>query len=718
MTGNQARFQQAMNQGHSAAWDQQWDLAVTHYQHALEESPGHPNVLTSLGLALVEMQRYEEALACYRRAASVLPTDPMPQEKIAQICERVGRLNDAITASMQAADLYLKNRDSERAIECWKRVTRFDVGHLAAHSRLAVIYERLGRKSEAVDEYLAVASIVQRSGDTAKAVQAIKYALQIMPGNPTARNYLSLINSGQTLPQPTRAHGSTSSLRMAQVRHLEEESGVAPGKHVVLDPIADARQRALVALADILFEQTAEDDQKKAIRRQPTAIMRGADATSPEQSERAMILRHLGAAIDAQTQGQEATAVAELGKAVEAGLNHPAAYFNLGFLNIHLGHPEIGLRDLQVAVKHQDYALAGRLLLGQTLKKMGRKPEAASEYLEALRIADAKTVPADQADEVRQLYEPLIETQMQSQDERTIEAVCENVAAMLVRADWQQHIAKVRQQLPVPEEGNPPSLLAEMLLQTRSNQVVESLATIRKLSSQGLVKSAMEEAFSALQFAPTYLPLHVQIGDLLMKENRTSEGVEKFSVIAKTYAARGESNQACSILNRLVQIAPLDIDVRKRLVEQLVASGQVDEAVRATMELAAIYYRQADLDAARSTYMSALRMAQGSKKNRDLSVAILGKMADIDLQRLDLRQALRLYEQIRTLQPGDAKVRTSITDLNFRIGQDGAAYTEVDGFTTYLESHGQREQAVKFLKDVISEHPEKADLKQRLANLG
>lgn len=431
-----------------------------------------------------------------------------------------------------------------------------------------------------------------------------------------------------------------------------------------------------------------------------------------------MILRHLGAAIDAQTQGQEATAVAELGKAVEAGLNHPAAYFNLGFLNIHLGHPEIGLRDLQVAVKHQDYALAGRLLLGQTLKKMGRKPEAASEYLEALRIADAKTVPADQADEVRQLYEPLIETQMQSQDERTIEAVCENVAAMLVRADWQQHIAKVRQQLPVPEEGNPPSLLAEMLLQTRSNQVVESLATIRKLSSQGLVKSAMEEAFSALQFAPTYLPLHVQIGDLLMKENRTPEGVEKFSVIAKTYAARGESNQACSILNRLVQIAPLDIDVRKRLVEQLVASGQVDEAVRATMELAAIYYRQADLDAARSTYMSALRMAQGSKKNRDLSVAILGKMADIDLQRLDLRQALRLYEQIRTLQPGDAKVRTSITDLNFRIGQDGAAYTEVDGFTTYLESHGQREQAVKFLKDVISEHPEKADLKQRLANLG
>ena len=29
------------------------------------------------------------------------------------------------------------------------------------------------------------------------------------------------------------------------------------------------------------------------------------------------------------------------------------------------------------------------------------------EYLEALKLADAMTVPAEQADDVRQLYEPL-----------------------------------------------------------------------------------------------------------------------------------------------------------------------------------------------------------------------------------------------------------------------------------------------------------------------
>ncbi len=57
MTGSQERFQQAMNQGHSAAWDQMWDKAVGYYKQALAEFPEHPKALTSLGLDLLEMDR-------------------------------------------------------------------------------------------------------------------------------------------------------------------------------------------------------------------------------------------------------------------------------------------------------------------------------------------------------------------------------------------------------------------------------------------------------------------------------------------------------------------------------------------------------------------------------------------------------------------------------------------------------------------------------------
>src|SRR5512133_2423330 len=138
MTGRQDIFQQAMNQGHSAAWDQMWDRAAAYYRQALKEFPDNSQALSSLGLALIELQEYDEAMRCYQRAAKAMPEDPLPLEKIAQLCERMGQLDLAVQVSLRAAELYLKNRDAGKALENWERVTRLHPENLTAHSRLAL----------------------------------------------------------------------------------------------------------------------------------------------------------------------------------------------------------------------------------------------------------------------------------------------------------------------------------------------------------------------------------------------------------------------------------------------------------------------------------------------------------------------------------------------------------------------------------------------------
>ena len=40
MTGTSERYQKAMSNGHSAAWDQAWDKAATYYRQALDDRPG------------------------------------------------------------------------------------------------------------------------------------------------------------------------------------------------------------------------------------------------------------------------------------------------------------------------------------------------------------------------------------------------------------------------------------------------------------------------------------------------------------------------------------------------------------------------------------------------------------------------------------------------------------------------------------------------------
>ena len=88
MPGREDVFQKAMNEGHSAAWDQEWGKAAVAYRQALQEIPDQPMALNSLGLALYQLGNFEEALQIYRRVSHVTPTDPVPMEKLAQLLER------------------------------------------------------------------------------------------------------------------------------------------------------------------------------------------------------------------------------------------------------------------------------------------------------------------------------------------------------------------------------------------------------------------------------------------------------------------------------------------------------------------------------------------------------------------------------------------------------------------------------------------------------
>src|SRR5690349_838739 len=325
MPGREDIFQKAMNEGHSAAWDQEWSKAAVAYRKALQEIPDQPKALNALGLALYQQADYEEALQIYKRVAQITPNDPVPMEKLAQLFERTGHLKEAIEAASRAADLFLNQRDIDKAVENWVHVTMLDPEHMLAHSRLALAHEKLNHKMQAVTEYIAVASLVQRTGNTEKTVELINRALKINPESSEAKQAQTLLRSGQLLPKPLRPKGGTGPIAMAQVKQLD-----APKKRAdsSLDPVAEARQKALTRLAEILFEYTTDDGTTVQARRGLQALMRGTGQLSMQSSEQTKVVLHLGQAIDAQTKNNEEQAAEELEHALEAGFNHPALYYD------------------------------------------------------------------------------------------------------------------------------------------------------------------------------------------------------------------------------------------------------------------------------------------------------------------------------------------------------------------------------------------------------
>jgi tetratricopeptide (TPR) repeat protein len=714
MSGNQQAYQDAMNQGHSAAWDQDWQKASSYYRIAIDEFPENSIALISLALALFELQKYHDSLDYYYRAAKISPNDPLPMQKVAEIQERLGDLDKANKAYMDVGELYARNKEIDKAIRSWSHVVALNPENMAAHSRLALVYERMGNTSNAMVEYIAIASLLQSQGNIQKATQTLQHALEVVPNSKEASLALSTLQSGKPLPHPSRPLGGTAPQMMSQVRQAQTTKNEdADRQHI--DPIQDAKQKAMTMLAESLFEQ--EEAQAPQNRKGMDTLVKGVGITEPLNYDQTKVILHLSQAIDLQSHGLDKDAAMELERAMEAGLDSSAANFVLGFLQSKSDMLESAVLNLKKCVQHELFALGARLLLALTLYKMDNTKEASLEYLEALRIADSESVPADQAELLIQQYEPLIETYSQQSDLKLQKRICENISKMLIRPDWRQQTQNARQQLPYQPEGSAPIPLAEMLTEATSGQLVESLAKINQLARANKLLTAMEEAYYALKFAPTYLPLHVCIGDLLVQENRLPEALMKYSIVAKSYHIKGETRRAINLLQRVCELNPVDMEARNELIDMLTVNGKPHETIQEYIKLAEAYYNLADLNMARTTYSNAFRYAQQSKVDRETKIKLLHRMADIDMQSFDWRNAVRVFEQIRNLEPEDIKARDMLFELNIRLGQENQALSELDNYLNHLISVHRTTDALEYINGKIAENQALPGLYRRLAEV-
>ncbi len=714
MSENQQRFQSLLSQGHSAIWDQDWSRAADFYRQALEEIPDHPLALSSLGLAYLELKDLAGAMKCYQRVAALTPDDPGPVDKIAHIYELEGKTTEFLRTLLQAAELYLKNRDVERAVQNWRQVLRIQPNNLAAHSRLAVVYERQGHRKEAVLEYLAIASVLQRAGDLPNAYKAVQRAMQIHPESDIAARALAILRANQPLPSPTRPRTTGRLRRGTPTKPLSSSKQVE--KKAEQDPLTEACQLAMVQLAALLFEQSeAVPNADPLSRRGLSELTRGTGGLGQERVDQSRIQLHLGQAIDSQSLGKNDQAAAELERVIDIGLTHPAIYFNLGWLLMKKDSKR-AVTYLQKSVQHPDYGLASCLLMGQIYQEQGQWVEAANSFLKALKLADMETTPTEYNEEVDQLYEAYRVDQGET-DVDKLKEYCNTIAPQLIRSDWRQFLEVARQQASIGQAEDAIVPLAQVLLESRSSEVLESLATIRKLIAINKLSTAMEEAFHALQFAPTYLPLHILIGEMLLKEGHSHQAVEKFMLVAQLYNLRGETGNAIRLLSRAIKMAPMDLSMRGRLIEMLISQERMDEAIQQYLDLAGIYYALAELDMARQTYQAATRLTQRSSDHQRWSWELLTKMVDIDMQRLEWKQAYHIFEQLKTLNPEHPLPRRQLISIDLRLSQDGAAFTELDAYISLLENAGKRTQAIQFTKDLLAEEPSRIEVRKRLAEL-
>ena len=712
MTGREDLYKKAIDRGHSAAWDQDWSRAAAYYQQALDERPNDVKAITSLGLALFEMQEYAEALEFYSRAAELSPNDPVAFEKEAVLHERLGNNKKAAVSAAQAAELYLERQDVKKAVENWSFAVNAHPEHLRAHARLAMVYEKLGQKSKAASEYLIVASLLQHAGKKSQGQQAIERAMKVAPEDDKVKKAVGLLQRGMMLPKPAMPRGGTKPFSGEQVPQLKAPSEKEE-KETKASPVEETRQLALSVLAQVIFEDNGPDLDRSD--RNLETILTGKGGVHSKKGAHTRLLMHVSQAIQFQTLRNFQQAAEELKGAIDTGLDHPAAHYNLGYLYLELDQPNEALKNLRKAVSHADFALGSRLLMGQALREQELWAEASAEYLEALKLADAGTVPKNQLIDLNMVYEPLIDAQKKATDQEKQMKLCENIRNILLRSKWKEYLVEMREQFSENREGDEFIPLADVLLETHGNQVVDALTKIQQLARKGLFGAAMEKAFYALELAPQYLPLHMSIGDLLLKTGQIESAITKFLVIADAYKVQGKTERSISTLNKVVELAPMDIDVRQRLIDMLIEYGRANQAIQEYINLAEIYYSLAELDNARASYAKASGLVKKYSKEADWQAQILHRLADIDTQRLEWESALAIFEQICTLIPEDEKAHLNVITLYYRLGEDAQAENKLEHYISYLENKSENKRLIEFLEKLREEIPQKAPLRRYLS---
>jgi tetratricopeptide (TPR) repeat protein len=705
VAGNRRAFEEAMQAGANAAWEQKWDEAIAAYLCALAEFPKDGGALTNLGLAYCGGGQLEAALESYQRAREVDPNDAALLERIGKTQEQLGHSKEAAEAYIASAECYVSQEATHLALERWQDAARVWPKGPQAHAKLLQYHQRHGQAQEAIQECLALAHIYQDQGQHDHAVQVCEHAFKLAPHNPEVLAMLdNLRHAKRSSAKLDAAPGSPRELVTAteeppvpitldfqappEIESVEERGS----------PVEVTRQRALTDLAESFFEEEVV-----------TAL------TAAPGLGKAEIDALIGQAIDFQTRGKVKQAIDAYEKVLAAGVEQPAVHFNLGLLYQEKLRFDAAVSQFECSVSHPEYVMGSHFALGECYRAKGRVDDALEHFIEALKIVDLATVQRDQADDLIQLYENLADGYIAKGEKEQALEFTNSLVTFLSEQGWEDKVTQARQRLNVLAQEGPILSLAEMLTISGSERILESLALSQEYAKRGMFYTALEECYYALDRAPTYIPIHRQLTQILLAMGKGDEAVSKLVVIADVYLTQDNLRQAVATYQRALKLAPMDTWVRTKLIDLLISHGEIDRALEHYLMLADSHYHLARMDQAREVYQEALKLAPRGTPGQQWEVRILHKIGDIDVQRVDWRNAIEVYSQIRKIAPDDERAVLTLMGLHYRLNRPGLAIAELDGLLKTYREASKTQRIFAILEDLVRERAKSIPLRARLA---
>lgn len=144
-----------------------FDEAIAGYERLLERNPNNIQALNNLGNAWGRRGDPQQAIACYQRAVQLRPADPLAQLNLGMALQSTGRLEEAAACCRKAiesrpdfppahyalANVLREQGRADQALACYQQALALAPDFFDARYNLANLAKEQGRLDDAIDGY-------------------------------------------------------------------------------------------------------------------------------------------------------------------------------------------------------------------------------------------------------------------------------------------------------------------------------------------------------------------------------------------------------------------------------------------------------------------------------------------------------------------------------------------------------------------------------------
>jgi|CZKD01.1.fsa_nt_gi tetratricopeptide (TPR) repeat protein len=207
----QGKLQNAITEYEKVLKNDAKDLTVTNTVGDLYSRLGETDKATvcfkTVGDAYASQGFTVKAIAMYKKICKLQPSLESLL-KLAELYSQQGLFNDARAQYLQVAEEFLKSGQLDNAVRIFQKIVEMDPENSNMRVRLAEVYIRLGKKSDAWQIFSAAAESLRSKGSLSGVEEILQRMLTLDPGNAYA-----LLMQGKNMLESGDAAGAVATLQ-------------------------------------------------------------------------------------------------------------------------------------------------------------------------------------------------------------------------------------------------------------------------------------------------------------------------------------------------------------------------------------------------------------------------------------------------------------------------------------------------------------------------